>query len=108
MIWNNQCLRFVSGERDGRGGEELYDNCVYKELQCNIKSEFPCKLSVQRATDIPVLSRHNDRQRDDDQATEGSRANRSASCQKEQIVLGTVSPATKYNFGTSEWIFSSN
>jgi len=72
-------LFFDSGKRDGRGGEELYNNRVYKELQCDIKSKFSRKLSMQRATDVPVLPRHNDRQCDDDQAAEGSRANCSAS-----------------------------
>lgn len=63
---------------------------------------------MQRTTDIPVLPRHNDRQRDNDQAVEGSRANCSTSRQKEQIVFGTLSPATKYNFRTSKRVFSSN
>lgn len=96
---------FVPGKRDGRDGEELYDNRVYKELQCDIKSKFSRELSVQRAAYLSILFRHIDRQRDDDQIAEGSPANRSASRQEEQIVLGTVSSAANYNSGTSEQIF---
>lgn len=60
---------------------------------------------MQRAAYLSILFRHIDRQRDDDQIAEGSPANRSASRQEEQIVLGTVSSAANYNSGTSEQIF---
>lgn len=102
---------FVPGKRNGRDGEELYDNRVYKELQCDIKSKFSRELSVQRTTHLSILSRHFDRQRDDDEIAEGSHANRSTSRQEEQIVPGTLSSPANYNSGTSKrvlYFFLSN
>lgn len=100
----NATWHFVPGKCNGRNGEELYHNRLYKELQCNIKSKFSCELSMQRAAYLSILSRHVDRQYDDDQTAESSHANRSASCQEEQIVLGTMSSAANYNFRTSKQV----
>lgn len=77
---------------------------MHEELQCDIKSKFSRELSVQRATYLSILSRHIDRQRDDDQTAEGSHANRSASSQEEQIVFGTVSSTANYKSRTSKQV----
>lgn len=77
---------------------------MYEELQCDIKSKFPRELSMQRATYLSILSRHIDRQRDDDQTIKGSHANRSTSRQEEQIVLRTVSSAANYSSRTSKQV----
>lgn len=95
-------LHHDAGERDGRDREELHDHREYKELQCDTESELSRELSVQRATDVPILSRNVDRQRDHDQTVEGPHADRPATCQKEQIVPGTVSQTAEHNSGASE------